>query len=328
MENKGRLPMSRPRQEPMELKIGILVSYDYYFVVPCLRNVYEHVDRIVLAVDKDRRTWNGQPFELPVQFFSDITALDRDKKITVFEESFFLPGLAPMECDTRERRMVAEVLGPGGWHIQIDADETFLDFPLFVAFLRDLERRGISRRPICVYAYWVTLFKRTENGVFYVSSGERFPVATNTPRYIKARQIDKSVAVVQSDFLAMHDSWARSRGDLHKKLKNWSHSDDFSTDRYMAFWDSVDENNYQYLRDIHPLAPEKWGRLEFAAGGEEAVWKMMAATQPRHGKLSQHVVRPSRGWLRRVTEALVPPVLFNGFARVFQRLARSVRTKA
>jgi hypothetical protein len=33
-----------------------------------------------------------------------------------------------MECDTRERNMLAKYMGEGGWHVQIDADEYFADF--------------------------------------------------------------------------------------------------------------------------------------------------------------------------------------------------------
>jgi hypothetical protein len=36
-----------------------------------------------------------------------------------------------MENETRERMMIAQRMGEGGWHVQVDSDEYFLDFGTF-----------------------------------------------------------------------------------------------------------------------------------------------------------------------------------------------------
>ena len=45
-----------------------------------------------------------------------------------FTKTLFIEGMQPMELETRQRNMMAEKMGSGGWHIQMDGDEYAYDF--------------------------------------------------------------------------------------------------------------------------------------------------------------------------------------------------------
>ena len=47
------------------IKVSYLVSYDYYMLLTSIKQLYEHVDEIVISVDKDFKTWSGNSFEIP-----------------------------------------------------------------------------------------------------------------------------------------------------------------------------------------------------------------------------------------------------------------------
>ena len=55
------------------IKVSYLVSYDYYMLLTSIKQLYQHVDKIIIAVDKDFKTWSGNTFEISdsksIQFF-------------------------------------------------------------------------------------------------------------------------------------------------------------------------------------------------------------------------------------------------------------------
>jgi len=275
----------------LSIKVGILVSYDYYFVFDCIRQLYSSADVIVLAIDRDRRTWSGQSFALPETFVADVRAMDPEDKIRFFEDSFYLPGLSPIECDTRERNLLAKQMGRGGWHVQIDSDEYFVDFPRFVAFLHGLS--SCSRGHHTVYARWFTLFRKTKNGYLHVrDSQEEFPVATTDPRYTRAR-IPRGTrsSKVYTDFQVVHESWARNESEILTKLKNWGHTDDFSVEEYFEFWKRLDEFNYEAATDFHPIRPKTWKRLGLVEGGIAEILEGLRSTSHDEADWRSHVIK-------------------------------------
>jgi hypothetical protein len=50
------------------IKVSYLVSYDYFMLLTSIRQLYEYVDKIVVAIDIDRKTWSGNTFEIPESF--------------------------------------------------------------------------------------------------------------------------------------------------------------------------------------------------------------------------------------------------------------------
>lgn len=249
---------------PPKIKLAILVSYDYVYLYHSLPLLYKDADEITIAVDKDRITWSGKKFSFDEQLLHWIKSIDLEGKIKIYEDQFYQPGLSTMQNDTRERTMVSAFMGPGGWHVQIDADEYFPDFGLFVQYLKTQHRLAElgATDPVDVYLFWVTLFKQTSEGFVYIKdSAESFPVATNHPVYTAARQTGSRP--LYANFCVFHQSWARTPEEIETKINNWSHSADFNVQDYFSFWKNIGAHNYKKLKNIHPVTPKAWKKLGF-----------------------------------------------------------------
>lgn len=241
-----------------QIKVGFLVSYDYEYLKISLPLVYESADIIAVAIDKNRETWSGEKFDIDPLFFDWLKEIDKDNKIQIYEDVFAISDLSNMECETRERNMLAQFMGDGGWHVQIDSDEYFLDFAEFVASIRGVE----TEYPIQIYGRWITLYQKDDMGYLYTDSQEYFPAATNYPHYETARKSSaKEFKYLESKVL--HQSWARGEDEILFKLKSWGHKTDFNVEAYFQFWKSINRHTYKYVRSFHPLDRWIWQTLEY-----------------------------------------------------------------
>lgn len=246
-----------------EIKVGYLVAYDYEYLKYSLPTIYEYADKIVLAIDKNRKTWIGQSFDISTEFFTWLKDFDRENKISIYEEELAVLGLGSMESEVRARNLLAQYLGEGGWHLQIDVDEYFIDFKGFVDYLRSLEYNKI---PLSIYAKWITIFKQEGEDFFLIDSNELFPLASNKPQYTLGRAQSSEVKSIHTNFYVLHQSWGRSYEEMQQKLSNWSHKDDFLTfenDSYFSLWKSIDKHNYKYIKNFHPLFNTDWKELTY-----------------------------------------------------------------
>ena len=156
--------------------------------------------------------------------------------------------------------MLAQHMGEGGWHLQIDADEYFVDFENLVEFLRRLDEKASHIN--CVSMHVLTLYKKLPAGYLAVKNGGTLQFATTRPQYSLARMIEHPVNILYPQKV-VHDSWARTEQDLWTKLKNWGHNSDFNIDEYFRFWKWINEENYIHVQDFHPLAPKVWHELDY-----------------------------------------------------------------
>ncbi|MDR1847335.1 MAG: hypothetical protein LBR17_04375, partial [Bacteroidales bacterium] len=233
-----------------EIKVGMLVSYDYENIKNSLPPVYDYADRIVLAVDKDGKTWSGNDITIDASFWQWIKEFDTQHKIEIYRDTFYVEGLSSVQNDTRERNMLGKYMGEGGWHVQIDADEYFVDFKDFVDFLHylDVHKKHIN----CVYQEWLLLYKRLSNGYLFVKGGGgSTAIATKTPNYVCCRIVENEKKIVYPQRV-IHESFARTEEALYTKLKNWSHNTDFDTEGYFHYWKMIDERNYMFISNLHP----------------------------------------------------------------------------
>jgi len=245
------------------IKVGYLISYDYEFVKTSLPRIYDAVPEIFFAVDSERKTWSGEDFTISDDFWAWVKAIDTDRKITIYEDKFYIPGLTPMECETRERNMLGKKMGSSDWYIQIDSDEYFVAFDKFIDKLKNYS----SVEPVSIYCNVVTLFKQISSGYLLISeSFETLSFATNNPVYDLARNNTSGNKHIHWQDLVLHQSWARSPEEIRLKLQNWGHKNDFNIESFYKLWDAVDEFNYYCLRDFHPLHPVTWVKLTFLKG--------------------------------------------------------------
>lgn len=217
---------------------------------------------ICIAIDKDRISWTGNPYDFDEEGFRAlIREVDVDKKIQIFEEDFHLPELKPMENEVRQRNMIAEFMGKdSGWHLQIDSDEYFMNFKGFVAYLKQFK----PRRNLNVCCPWITLYKQIDEG-FLMVKPERFaqvefiPIATNAPNYEHGRR--NGYFNHFTDFAILHQSWARSKDEVWQKLNNWGHRYDSDVSTHFKLWDEASSDNYSLYKNFNLTTPEIWPSL-------------------------------------------------------------------
>ncbi len=250
----------------VKIKVGMLVSFDYQYIYHSLPRVYEHSDSITLAVDHEYRTWAGISFTIENKFWDWIKEIDIDNKIIIYRDNFFDPKLDALANDSRERNMLAQKMGSGGWIVQIDSDEYFLDFKQFVDFLREHGHwTKPDAKPIDIGAFLIPLYKQTKDGFLYIkNSFETVVLATNKPEYLRARRSDHYIRY--TPFYLFHQTWARGEDEIWFKLNSWGHMTDFNIESYFNFWKASDKNNYKYIKNFHPLYQNLWQDLEWCRG--------------------------------------------------------------
>jgi hypothetical protein len=245
------------------IKVGFCVAYDWYLLKYSLPLIYEHADRICLSVDNERRSWSGVPYSWDEEGFRALIAeIDHKNKIEILEENYHLSELAPMANEVRQRNMIAEYFGPGGWHVQLDTDEFFLNFKGFIDHLQTIT----TSRPVNVVCPWITLYKQTKEGFFYVQPGrfnkiEFMQIATRLPAYEYGRR--NGNFNIFTDFAILHLSWARSEEEIWEKINNWGHRDDFDIASYFEKWKNLSVSNYQEYADFHYRIPQCWPTIGF-----------------------------------------------------------------
>lgn len=244
------------------IKVGYIVSYDYEYLLVSIKTLYEHVDKIVLAIDINRQTWSGNKFEIPQSFFDSIIAFDKRNIIEIYFEDFYVPSLSPMECETRERNLLLKKLGKSGWKIQLDVDEYIYDFKKVKKFLYRNWFFNVFPKltPMQFRGKLITLFKETSDGFLYIDNKERFSFITNGVQNECAR-LDSKTPSFYSNIAVIHQSWGRKSEEIIQKINNWGHRDDFDTVAYYNLWNQLNQENYLDYKNIHPMQPEAWNRL-------------------------------------------------------------------
>jgi hypothetical protein len=244
-----------------QIKVGYCIAYDWYLLEYSLPLIYNEADFICLSIDLNRVSWSGNKFEFDKDaFLSWIRKIDNSGKIHIYQDNFYLPELSPMQNEVRQRNKIAEFMESGGWHIQLDTDEYFLNFDKFVTFLQQSK----FKKPVNICCPWITLFKKISSGYLMIHSDydkkqEFVAVATNAPLYEFGRW--NGYFKIKTNFAILHQSWARTNNEILDKIKNWGHKNDFDTMKYYQKWEQLNEFNYQSFTNFHPIIPKTWERL-------------------------------------------------------------------
>lgn len=246
--------------------VSFLVSYDAELLKKSVPLIYKEADLIVFSIDRDQLTWQGQKYELADDFTEWIDSLDIAKKVIIYKDKFYLPGVNPNQLDTRQRQMTAEYAGMSDtWHIQVDADEYILNFADLINNLRREERERKVCEDVLYMGKLIPLFKQDSTGFYYVDNGNSYELvalAASNPTYTSARKTNVKEQKV-FDVYVIHQTFARDEDELIMKLQNWTHSNDFDTQSYLNLWRVIDQNNYKYLYNFHPSYAPTWKRLAY-----------------------------------------------------------------
>lgn len=249
-----------------KIHIGFLLSYDYEKLKNSIPPVYEEADKIFIAVDHENRTWSGQKYYIDESFFTWLKKFDKDNKIEIYKDDFYVPEISAIENDNRERHMLSLKMGIGNWLIQIDSDEYFLDFKKFVKELRtyDYYLDNPEKDQIQIAAFLINMYKYTDDGLLFVKKPTRVLAATNYPSYIVARHTRQRI--IYTPNILWHETLARDEKEIEFKLKNWGHNVDVDIEKFMDKWKSVNKSNYKTMEGFFYMNPKKWRKLEFVDG--------------------------------------------------------------
>jgi len=248
-----------------QIKIGYCVAYDWYFLKYSIPLIYRFADRICLSLDKDRISWSGNKYVLDEQGFKRLLQeVDVEKKIFTVEENYHQEDFTPMQNEVYQRNRIAEQLGKGGWHIQLDCDEYFLQFEEFVNYLHRLPKNAVARANVS--CPWIVLYKQLEDGFLCIDpikkeNIELIQIASKDPIYEYGRRNGNFNLV--TNFKILHQSWARTHDEISEKINNWGHSIDFDKHHYLKLWESLNSKNFATVSNLHHLKPEAWPKLRF-----------------------------------------------------------------
>ena len=245
-----------------KIHVGFLLSYDYELLKIALPPVYKSSDRIFIAIDQDYLTWSGNKFTVEPSFFDWLKEFDVDHKIELYFDTFYVPNLTTTQMDTRERKLLSDKMGIGNWLIQIDSDEYFIDFEGFVKQIKKYDHYldQPEKHKIQIAAFWVIIYKYTENGILYVDKPMKSIFATNYPNYKAFRRTNERV--IYLDSLVLHESVSRTEEELRYKLKNWSHNTHVNNS-FLDKWLKVNESNYKEYSDFYYIEPSRWKTLDY-----------------------------------------------------------------
>jgi hypothetical protein len=242
----------------MVVKLGICVAYDWEFLQYSLPPVYDKADAICLSVDAENRSWTGNNFSFDNEGLEKLVKkLDKSGKIQILREPFYSPARTPIENECYQRKRMAEALGDADWIIQIDTDEIFIN-PDF--FFSELKKYCGCKRSVNIHGLWINLIKQTPTGFIY-SVLKTPPLATNDPVYEYGRT-NGHFNIHSNSFIA-HITWARPEEEVKYKLENWGHSHEFNGKSFLKIWQAMDEFNWRYIKDFHPMGKENIDRLYF-----------------------------------------------------------------
>ncbi len=245
-----------------KIHVGFLLSYDYELLKIALPPVYKCSDRIFIAIDQDNLTWSGNKFKVDESFFEWLKEFDKENKIELYFDKFYVPNLTTTQMDTRERKMLSDKMGIGNWLIQIDSDEYFVDFEGFVKQIKKYDHYldNPEKNKIQIAAFWVIIYKYTENGILYVDKPMKSIFATNYPNYKAFRRTNERVIYLNS--LVLHESVSRTEEELRYKLKNWSHNTHVNNS-FLDKWLKVNETNYKDYNNFYYIEPNRWKTLDY-----------------------------------------------------------------
>lgn len=246
-----------------KIQVGFLVSYDYYLLKKALPFIYKEADEIFLAIDKDLKTWKGDDFIIEDDFFSWIEVFDVDNKITLYKDQFYVPNLTTMQCEVRERMMLSKKMGVENWCIQLDADEYFIDFKEFVAYLKQSSHLLNSKKPIQIATFLYNMYKKLDDGYLLVKEPTRVLVTTNAPNYKTGRKAKQQI--VYKRHMVLHECLSRTEQELEQKLENWGHNKQVNS-TFLEKWKTTNKSNYKDRRDFFYIEPEKWKELIYVKG--------------------------------------------------------------
>lgn len=222
-----------------------------------LENSYPHVDRIYVMYSK--LPWGYKPDareKYPNNF--DINIIKSSSyidKITIIEGDWM--------SDTEQRNVCLEYAKKDKVDFLMvhDADEFYFhdDFEKLVNFVK--ANTHIDVFEINLYAFWKSFkYILIDPQKGKIGGTNHTIVNTHTvSKYDYIRNVNSGNHIVVPDIIQYHGSYVLTNEELYKKIKTWSHSNDFDGDKwYNEVWLPWTLKS----KNLHPIWPWCWDHCE------------------------------------------------------------------
>ncbi|MEK0445242.1 MAG: hypothetical protein RLZZ399_563 [Verrucomicrobiota bacterium] len=251
---------------------------------------YPLIQRLVVSYDSRAIGYTGKPIAVE-ECLRKLRALDSERKIIWAPGCFYQAGSDPMLNETAQRNSALPLASEGvDWVLQLDTDEWLPHPEVFLDAIARADAMGLQgvEWPMRV------LFRKLSDGAFLEvcspKGGDHFeyiaPVAVRAgTRVIQGRRAPVRFlrAVVHGDQSSqqlaeparegevrceclnpesaiVHNSWARSPGEMRRKLASWSHSCLRAWVYYGLQW-MPSPWTWRSLRNFHPFYASLWPAL-------------------------------------------------------------------
>jgi hypothetical protein len=254
---------------------------------------YHLLDVLVVSASATGTGWTGRPIAVN-DCIAAIETLDQRKIATVVRGHFHSPE-NPMAAETQQRQHAIDAVNALDsdldWILQIDTDEVVPSAERLLELFELADERGANavEWPMRVF------YRRLRGGrylqVVNADGSDHFeypgPIAIRARSPVtEARQTAERFLrpLVEGDHQSLqitrpagpqeiretcltgndailHNSWARPRADVWRKISSWGHNQGRRSSRYFYLTWLPAPVLWRQMRDLHPFASGLWPRL-------------------------------------------------------------------
>jgi len=223
------------------------------WVMRYLENVYPHVDRIYLSYSKLPWGYNPEAREKYVNTFD----LDLVRKSEYMDKVVIIEGDWMSDADQRNSCLDKAKSDRIDYLIALDTDEF-----LFHKDFEKLKKEIVDDPSHDAYELYHYDFWKSFNYILIEQNpgpGRKVINVKTTGYYDQYLNTHPQSTRIINDILYYHGSYVLTNEECYKKIKTWTHHNDFNVDKwYNEVWLTwIPES-----KDLHPIWPWVWSHAE------------------------------------------------------------------
>jgi hypothetical protein len=275
-----------------------ILAADPTWLRSSLSRYYDILELLVISASATNIGWTGSP--IPADDCVELAQGLDDRGVATILRGDFCSPLAPLDADTRQRQdaidAIATLDASLDWILQIDTDEVLPSLKRLLDVIALAEEYGADaiEWPMRI------LYRRLRDGQYLqivnadgsdhyeypgpiaVRSGTRLNHARlSAGRFLRPLvQGDKCSLQIARPALPnevripcltegeaiLHNSWARSPAEVHRKISSWGHNQGLRSSLYFYRTWLPTPLRWRRMRDLHPFSSDLWPRLQPYSG--------------------------------------------------------------
>lgn len=261
---------SRAAQTPLRINAYVLAG-DPAWARESLESYYHLVNRVIVAFDRNHRSWAGHPLHVEQSLLALLSA-DPDRKVVLLPGDFSDPERHVLTVETEHRQAALDAASEGSdWVIQLDTDEVLLNADAFLRHLEEADAAGCDALDFPLRDFYQSIGR----GRFLEHSGRWWTARAHYPGPVAVRsgtrlahcrqarvplfRVDLAPrntdpwhpsdvpvhSVISSSDAIAHMSWVRTGEEMRMKARTSGYASSRNWSRDLSRWS---------WRQRHPLA--------------------------------------------------------------------------